>query len=136
MPDTHQIKQTKDAVDLINNQKPRPIDIKFLQKTGILTVIFDTDEQFEMSAEYLRVHSPSAEVRGHGAGQEVLQIGKKDVMIINIDPVGNYGVKLVFNDGHASGIYSWDTLYELGINQALYWQNYLQRLEKAGIKRD
>ena len=86
-----------------------------------------------MSCEYLRVYSPSAEVRGHG--QAVLQTGKKDVNIIGIDPIGNYAVKLVFDDGHNSGIYSWETLYDLGVQQQHLWQQYLAKLEQAGETR-
>jgi DUF971 family protein len=83
----------------------------------------------------LRVYSPSAEVRGHGAGQEVLQVGKEDVNIVGIEPVGQYAVKLSFSDGHDTGLYSWDYLYDLGARQAELWQNYLDRLTAAGIQR-
>ncbi|MGH8677219.1 MAG: gamma-butyrobetaine hydroxylase-like domain-containing protein, partial [Burkholderiales bacterium] len=86
--------------------------------------------------EYLRVQSPSAEVRGHGAGQEVLQVGKEQVGISAVEPVGNYAVRLVFTDGHNTGLYSWDYLYSLGVNQASLWKQYLERLKKAGVTRE
>lgn len=89
-----------------------------------------------MSCEYLRVHSPSAEVQGHGPGQEVLQVGKENVNINSIEPVGNYAIKPVFDDGHDSGIFSWDTLYVLGVNQQENWKRYLENLEEAGIERN
>lgn len=115
---------------------PTPTEIKLLQKSRILEITFDTGEQFSLSCEYLRVFSPSAEVRGHGIGEGVLVTGKKNVNIISIEPVGNYAVKLVFDDGHQTGIYSWKTLYELSINQATNWQRYLERLAQAGKDRD
>jgi DUF971 family protein len=88
-----------------------------------------------LDAEFLRVYSPSAEVRGHGQGNEVLQIGKEDVRIMGVEPVGNYAVKLVFSDGHDSGLYSWDILNEFARNHTQLWQSYLQRLEQAGHQR-
>jgi DUF971 family protein len=114
---------------------PHPTDINLHQKSKILEVSFDDGATFKLPCEYLRVYSPSAEVRGHGPGQEVLQVGKEDVNIANIEPVGNYAVKLEFDDGHNTGIYSWETLYQLGANQEALWQDYLDRLEKAGHKR-
>jgi len=114
----------------------RPTDITLHQQSQILEVGFDDGERFKLAAEYLRVLSPSAEVRGHGAGQEVLQTGKKQVRIQTIEPVGNYAVKLVFSDGHDTGLYSWDYLYELGRDQDALWQDYLVRLEKAGASRE
>jgi len=90
---------------------------------------------FELSCEFLRVHSPSAEVQGHGPGQGVLQLGKEDVVINRIDPVGSYAIQPAFDDGHDTGIYSWETLYDLGKNKDKYWQEYLQKLEAAGHKR-
>jgi len=116
-------------------KSPAPIEIKLLQKSRTLEIIFDDGKHFTLSCEYLRVYSPSAEVRGHGQGEGVLVAGKKDVNIIGIDPVGNYAVKLVFDDGHASGIYSWNTLYELGVNQIQNWQRYLERLAAATATR-
>ena len=112
-----------------------PTDIKLHQKSRVLEITFEDGKQFELPCEYLRVYSPSAEVRGHGPGQEVLQLGKENVNIEHIEPVGNYAIALHFDDGHNSGIYSWETLYELGENQEKYWADYLKRLEAAGHKR-
>jgi DUF971 family protein len=114
---------------------PRPTDIKLHQKSKVLEISFEDGKTFSLPCEYLRVYSPSAEVRGHGPGQEVLQVGKEEVNITNIEPVGNYAVKLEFDDGHNTGLYSWDTLYQLGANQDALWQEYLAKLEKAGHKR-
>lgn len=111
---------------------PRPIDIKLHQQSRILEISFEDGHTFELSCEYLRVHSPSAEVMGHGPGQEVLQVGKEDVNIKNIEPVGNYAVKLEFDDGHNTGLYSWETLYKLGLHKELLWQEYLDKLKQAG----
>ncbi len=110
---------------------PIPTDIQLLQKKRLLIVTFDTGEQFEFSCEYLRVYSPSADVRGHGvsrAEQVVFPPGKKDVNIIGLEPVGQYALKIIFDDGHSTGLYSWETLYDLGINKALYWQRYITAL--------
>jgi DUF971 family protein len=95
-----------------------------------------SDGVFQLRAEYLRVYSPSAEVKGHGSGQEILQTGKQHVGITGLEPAGNYAIRIVFDDGHDSGIYTWDYLYELGSQQDLYWQNYLRRLDEAGKSRD
>ena len=114
---------------------PKPTDIKLHQKSKILELSFDDGSHFELSCEFLRVYSPSAEVRGHGPGQEVLQVGKEGVNISAIEPVGNYAVKLEFDDGHNTGIYSWETLYSMGVNKDGLWQDYLKRLEQAGHKR-
>lgn len=114
---------------------PRPTEIKYVRDTRTLEVSFETGEAFELSAEYLRVYSPSAEVRGHGLGQEVLQIGKENVAIEAIEPVGNYAVRLRFDDGHASGLYTFDELYRLGQHQQELWQSYLEELTRAGIQR-
>jgi len=113
----------------------RPTDIKLHQKSRVLEVTFEDGQQFRFPAEYLRVYSPSAEVRGHGPGQEVLQLGKENVNISNIEPVGTYAVALHFDDGHNTGIYSWDLLHHLGIMQDELWATYLQRLERAGQPR-
>lgn len=113
---------------------PQPTDIKLHQKSRLLEVSFDSGETFQLPCEYLRVYSQSAEVTGHSAGQEVLQVGKRMVNIDAITPVGNYAVKLHFDDGHDSGIYTWQWLFELGKHQAEYWQDYLNRLQKAGHK--
>jgi DUF971 family protein len=122
--------------DGMDRNTPRPTDITLHQKSGVLDVAFDNGNRFSLPVEYLRVHSPSAEVRGHGPGQEVLQAGKRQVGVAAIEPVGVYAVKLVFTDGHDTGIYSWDYLYELGMKQDAYWKTYLARLEHAGKSRD
>lgn len=113
----------------------RPKDIQLHQKSRLLELGYPNGESFKLSCEFLRVYSPSAEVRGHGPGQEVLQIGKEDVTIVGIEPVGNYGVKLVFSDGHDTGIYDWNYLYHLGSEQENLWQEYLDRLKAAGHSR-
>jgi DUF971 family protein len=113
-----------------------PTDIKLHQVSRVLDLDFDDGSHFELPCEYLRVFSPSAAVRGHGPGQEVLQYGKENVNIKAIEPVGNYAVKLVFDDGHDSGLYAWDYLYELGSRYADNWQDYLQRLQQAGLSRN
>lgn len=115
---------------------PRPTEIHLHQVSKVLDIAFDDGIKFALPVEYLRVFSPSAEVRGHGPGQETLQVGKRDVNVSAIEPVGAYGVKLVFTDGHDTGIYSWDYLYELGMREVHNWQEYLARLEQAGKSRD
>ncbi|MCX9156208.1 DUF971 domain-containing protein [Niveibacterium sp. 24ML] len=115
---------------------PIPTDIRLHQRSRMLEVHFADGERFELPCEYLRVYSPSAEVRGHGEGQEVLQSGKREVNISAIEPVGHYAVKLVFTDGHDSGLYSWDYLYQLGVRYEPLWAEYLRRLEDAGASRD
>ncbi|MBL4851785.1 MAG: DUF971 domain-containing protein [Gammaproteobacteria bacterium] len=113
---------------------PVPTDIKLHQQSRVLEIHFD-EEVFELSCEYLRVYSPSAEVRGHGPGQEVLQVAKEHVNIKAIEPVGNYAIKLVFDDGHDSGLYTWELLHHLGSRQDELWQDYLDRLKKLGYQR-
>lgn len=113
----------------------KPTEIKLHRASRILEIAFEDGKRFELPCEYLRVYSPSAEVRGHGPGQEVLQLGKENVNIEQIEPVGNYAVILHFDDGHNTGIYSWETLYELGDRQDKYWADYLARLDEAGYKR-
>lgn len=120
----------------MDKSKVRPTDIKLHQKSRVLEVTFDDDTSFKLSCEYLRVYSPSAEVQGHSPGQEVLQIGKEKVNIINIEPVGTYAVCLRFDDGHNTGLYSWEWLHHLGINEEKLWQQYLDRLQQAGYKRE
>lgn len=115
--------------------KARPTEIKLHKKSRLLEVAFDDGKLFKFPCEYLRVYSPSAEVRGHGPGQEVLQIGKENVNIEKIEPVGSYAVCLHFDDGHNTGIYSWEWLYHLGIHQEELWQRYLERLQQAGYQR-
>ena len=115
---------------------PVPTEIKLHQASRRLEVSFSDGRNFSFTCEFLRVHSPSAEVRGHGPGQETLQTGKKDVAIEAIEPVGSYAVQPRFSDGHDSGIYSWDYLYHLGKNQESLWTSYLTRLSKAGKSRE
>ena len=114
----------------------KPTEINLHKVSRILELSFDDGASFKLPAEYLRVYSPSAEVQGHAPGQEVLQVGKEDVAIDNIEPIGHYAIKLVFDDNHDSGIYSWDYLYELGATYEDRWQHYLERLEQAGHKRN
>ena len=109
-------------------------EIQLHQKSRVLEVGFDNGQRFHLSCEFLRVQSPSAEVTGHGPGQEVLQVGKEDVNITAIDPVGNYAVRLVFDDNHDSGFYTFEYLYELGAEHDRRWQDYLNRLAAAGHK--
>ena len=115
---------------------PSPTEIKLHQKSRVLEIAFADGKRFSLPFEFLRVHSPSAEVRGHGPGQEVLQVGKKDVDITNIEPVGSYAVQLVFSDGHDSGLYSWNYLYDMGANQDAMWKHYLERMQAAGASRE
>ncbi len=115
---------------------PKPTEIELHKKSRTLEVTFESGERFVMPCEYLRVYSPSAEVQGHGPGQKVLLAGKQAVNIYEIEPVGNYAVLLKFTDGHASGIYSWETLHDLGVNQEKNWQDYLEALEKNNLSRD
>jgi DUF971 family protein len=112
-----------------------PTDIVHHQKTRSLEIEFNNGDKFLLSCEYLRVFSPSAEVRGHGPGQEVLQIGKQDVNIRHIEAVGHYALKLTFTDGHDTGIYSWDYLWSLGNEYEPNWSDYLERLKKNGATR-
>lgn len=114
----------------------RPTDIRLHRKSKILDLVFEDGASFQLPCEYLRVLSPSAEVRGHGPGQEVLQVGKRQVNIDAVEPIGQYAVKLVFDDGHNSGIYTWTYLYTLGVDQSSLWLNYLQRLEEAKESRE
>jgi DUF971 family protein len=119
-----------------DNRSPIPTRIVVHRQSRILEVEFDDGEQCRLSFEFLRVNSPSAEVRGHGPGQEVLQTGKRDVDIVEIEPVGNYAVQPRFSDGHSSGIYSWEYLYWLAGNQDALWNEYLLRMQEAGASRD
>lgn len=115
--------------------KARPTQIQLHRQSRVLEVTFGSGECFNLSCEYLRVYSPSAEVMGHGPGEGTLQVGKEDVAITAVEPVGNYAVQLTFDDGHRSGIYSWDYLHDLGVNREKYWARYLERLEEAGHER-
>lgn len=110
--------------------------IKLKKQSRVLAISFNDGSSFELSFEYLRVHSPSAEVRGHGEGQEVLQWGKKDVGVNSINPVGHYAIQIVFDDGHETGLFSWDYLYDIGINYEANWERYLQRLNAENRPRD
>jgi DUF971 family protein len=123
-------------MDRMDRKTPRPTEINLHQVSRVLDIAFDDGVRFSLPCEYLRVYSPSAEVRGHGPGQEVLQVGKRDVNITAIDPVGVYAVKLVFSDGHDTGLYSWEYLRELGAKQDSNWKTYLARLERAKASRD
>ena len=113
-----------------------PTEITLHQKSRVLEIAFADGRTFRLPYELLRVYSPSAEVRGHGAGQEVLQTGKRNVEIRSIEPVGSYAIQPSFSDGHGTGIYSWDYLYELGETQAELWAQYLEKLKAAGASRD
>ena len=114
---------------------PAPTEITLHQKSQVFEIAYNDGSRFRLPAEFLRVYSPSAEVRGHGPGQEVLQVGKKDVQILAVEPVGSYAVQFRYSDGHDTGIYSWELLYDLGRRQEALWQQYLQRLEDAGASR-
>ena len=120
----------------LNKDVPLPTEIKLHQKSRVLEIAFADGKTFRLPCEFLRVYSPSAEVRGHGPGQEVLQVGKQSVEIKAIEPVGNYAVQFKFSDGHDTGIYSWDLLYDYGLRQDEMWAHYLQRLKEAGASRE
>jgi DUF971 family protein len=112
-----------------------PTEITLHQQTRNLEIAFEDGVRYRLPFEFLRVNSPSAEVRGHGPGQEVLQVGKSNVAVNNITPVGSYAIKIEFDDGHDSGLYTWEYLYDLGKHQEALWQDYLQRLTSAGASR-
>jgi DUF971 family protein len=120
----------------LHRASPRPTEITLHSESRVLEIAFDDGRRFRLPYEFLRVYSPSAEVRGHGPGQEQLQIGKKDVTIVSAEPVGHYGLQPTFSDGHSTGIYSWDLLHELGSNQQSLWTQYLERMTAAGASRD
>ena len=115
---------------------PQPTEIKLHQNSRVMEVSFADGKIFKFTFEFLRVYSPSAEVRGHGPGQEVLQTGKKEINIERIEPVGVYAVQLAFSDGHETGIYSWELLYDYGVHHDELWQSYLQRMATAGASRE
>lgn len=123
MPDKH----SRIPRDIQLHRRSRTLELRYEDQAG--------EERYELSSEYLRVYSPSAEVRGHGKGSEVLQTGKQNVAILGLEPAGNYAVQIIFDDGHDSGLYSWQYLYELCVNKDAYWQDYLQRLAAAGASR-
>jgi DUF971 family protein len=114
----------------------QPTEIKLHQQSRMLEIAFDDGASYQLSYEFLRVYSPSADVSGHGPGQEVLQVGKKDVGISELVPVGSYAVQINFDDGHDTGLYTWENLYRLGKNQSILWQDYLDRLAAAGASRE
>ncbi len=114
----------------------QPIEIKLLQQSRLLEITFSDDVCYQLPYEFLRVYSPSADVSGHGPGQEVLQTGKKEVGVSEVIPVGSYAVQINFNDGHDTGIYTWEYLYKLGLSQAALWQDYLERIATAGASRE
>lgn len=116
--------------------KAIPVDITVHQQSRLLEIAFDDGARFSIPLELLRVYSPSAEVQGHGPGQEVLQTGKRHVGLLGLEPVGNYAVKPLFDDGHESGLYTWPYLYDLGLRQEQHWAAYLARLTMAGADRD
>jgi DUF971 family protein len=116
--------------------RPWPEELRLREQGAVLTITFDNGERHDLPAEYLRVESPSAEVKGHGAGQEVTVAGKRHVTIKQIEPVGNYAVRLTFSDGHSTGIYAWDYLAMLGRERERLWAAYLGRLEDQGLRRD
>lgn len=118
-----------------NGNQPIPSNIKLHQKSRLLEITFNDNTECMLSCEFLRVYSPSAEVRGHGVGQEVLQVGKENVNILAIEPVGQYAIKLIFSDGHNTGLYSWDYLYDLARNYEGLWLEYIGKLDAAGVKR-
>ena len=120
----------------MDRESPQPTEIKLHQKSRVLEIAFDDGTSYRLPFEFLRVHSPSAEVRGHGPGQEVLQAGKKEVDITRVEPVGSYAIQLCFSDGHDTGIYSWDLLYQYGAQQETMWRQYLERMEQAGASRE
>ena len=120
----------------LDRNTPTPTEIKLHQKSRLMEIAFSDGQSFQLSYEFLRVYSPSAEVRGHGPGQEMLQTGKREVDILGIEPVGSYAVQPQFSDGHDTGIYSWDYLHDLGANHDALWREYLARLEAAGASRD
>ncbi len=118
-----------------SNAKIYPLEIKLHQSSNLLEIKFNNLTECMLSSEFLRVHSPSAEVRGHGSGQETLQVQKENVAIENIEPIGQYAIKLTFSDGHNTGIYTWDYLYELAATYDALWEEYLRKLSVAGIQR-
>lgn len=119
----------------LSHSTPRPVDIKLHQTSRLLEIKFDNNTECMLSCEFLRVYSPSAEVKGHGPGQEILQLDKEDVNILAIEPVGNYAIKLIFSDGHDTGLYSWDYLYDLARDYEALWLEYLGKLSASGHVR-
>jgi DUF971 family protein len=120
----------------LDRNTPLPTRIVVHQHSRALELAFDDGKVFRLSFEYLRVHSPSAEVRGHGPGQEVLQVGKREVGVERVEPVGHYAIQIFFSDGHSTGLFSWDYLHWLGTQEARLWHDYLRKLNEAGASRD
>jgi len=120
----------------LSTTTPIPTEIKLHQQSRVLEVAFNDGRTFRLPYEFLRVYSPSAEVRGHGPGQEILQVGKRDIAIKDVEAVGHYAIRPTFSDGHDTGIYSWDYLYDLGVRLDEMWQHYLERMREAGASRD
>ena len=120
----------------LRSETPSPQSLTLHGQSRVLEVGFSDGSVYRIPFELMRVFSPSAEVQGHGPGQEVLQTGKREVDVVSLEPVGNYGVKPTFSDGHDSGIFSWDYLYFLGSQQSELWQDYQRRLQEAGVERD
>jgi DUF971 family protein len=120
----------------IERDTPIPTGITLHQKSHRLELTYENGQCYQLDFEYLRVFTPSAEARGHGPGQETLQTGKRNVLIERIEPVGTYAVRLVYSDGHDSGLYSWDLLYNLATHQEALWAEYLKQLETQGLSRD
>ncbi len=121
--------------DEMSDERPWPTELRLKDKGTVLAVTFDNEEAFEFTAEFLRVESPSAEVKGHGPGQEVTVAGKRNVAILSVEPVGNYAAKLFFSDNHSTGLYSWETLVKMGRNKDAMWGAYLGKLELEGKSR-
>lgn len=120
----------------LSQNSPQPTSITVHQKSRVLEIDFSDGVSFRIPFELMRVYSPSAEVKGHGPGQEVLQTGKRNVEVVTLEPVGNYAVQPIFSDGHSTGIYSWDYLYFLGSQSDVLWKKYEERLRQAGAQRD
>jgi DUF971 family protein len=120
----------------LDSSTPVPTEVKLHQASKVLELTFADGHAFRLPYEFLRVYSPSAEVRGHGPGQETLQVGKKDVAITDVEPVGHYAIRPTFSDGHDTGIYSWEYLHDLGVRQSELWQRYLERMADAGASRE
>lgn len=120
----------------LHADSPTPTAITVHSQSRVLEVAFSDGGQFRIPFELMRVYSPSAEVQGHGPGQEILQTGKREITVVELEPIGNYAVKPVFSDGHESGIFSWDYLYHLGSQQDRLWEDYNRRLQQAGASRD
>lgn len=118
------------------NILPQPTEVTLHQLSKVLEIAFDDGVRYKLPFEFLRVHSPSAEVRGHGPGQEILQVGKRDVMLTAIEPSGSYAIQLVFDDGHDTGLYTWEYLRNLGMHQDALWQDYLRKIEATGASRE